>query len=94
MKKKVMTGAIAPREPRPTQAGLSREPYGLIRTTTLTALKMLKEPSNTVAIHRQVEDMLGKTVSRSSVKNALLDMSRNAGSPVERVGRGTYWIVG
>ena len=66
---------------------------GLVPSAILRVLAESVEPLRVAAIHEAIELMLGRSVSRSTVKNALARQARRDGRLV-RLARGQYRLVG
>lgn len=70
----------------------SRARFGSVQRTVLEIVSLARGPIRAAAVQLEAERLLGGPVARSSVKNALARLSKGKGSPVRRVGDGSYVI--
>jgi hypothetical protein len=79
--------------PRPSGRQDQRLRSGLVPQAIERVLREALGPLRARDIHVEVEDVLGRSVPASSVKNWLAKNARDDDARLVRLGRGRYWLA-
>jgi hypothetical protein len=85
-----IAGSSAPRRATPLEP---RRRCGDVSKAVLEVLRDFGGPLRMVEIHAAVEELLGETVPRSTIKNCLANNSRGGRARLVRLGRGRYRLI-
>ena len=85
--------SISEAEKRPVPARVElRLPLGRIQSTVVAVLRGAPKPMRARQVHAEVEQLLGRAVSRDTVNSCLTIGARDPMRPINRVGRDLYEV--
>lgn len=89
LRKKLLREAA--RSPRPAKRARPRS--GVVKEAVIEVLASSAGPMQAIQIHAAVERLLGRPVSKDTVKSCLSDGAHGPEARFERLGRGRYRLL-